>query len=195
MTELITPTPVSSVNHQSGDVRERTSLGVELASARKRLPSQPSIEVVAKQLNLSVHTIECLESDQFDELPPRLFVRGYIRAYAGLLGLPTEKILRRFDVLYPVKVEAPVAAPEFVSMRMKKPSARVRRRLKRRSKTRWGRRCFLFLALLTASFFVFRWVKSGATEAGLSTNTVSLNGSQAASSRPLVLRRNMPESD
>lgn len=51
---------------------------------------------VADQLHLSKATVEALEAEDFDKLPARVFVRGYYRNYARLVGVNEETINREF---------------------------------------------------------------------------------------------------
>ena len=52
-----------------------------------RLEQQWSIEDIAVNLNLSGEIIEALEAGDYSSLPEWTFVRGYLTAYARLLGL------------------------------------------------------------------------------------------------------------
>lgn len=52
---------------------------------------------VANRLNLHRNVIEALEADDFDSLPEAIFVRGYLRNYARLLGLPAEVMIARYE--------------------------------------------------------------------------------------------------
>src|SRR5690606_5769658 len=53
---------------------------------------------VAMQLHLSTDALTYLETGQFDKLPGMTFARGYVRAYAKLLGLDQNQLVRDFDV-------------------------------------------------------------------------------------------------
>lgn len=63
----------------------KASPGMILSAARNEL--KWDIEDVAANLNLRVSVIQALESDDYKDLPGPTFVRGYIRAYARLLGI------------------------------------------------------------------------------------------------------------
>lgn len=56
---------------------------------------------VASELHLAPETIEALEQDHYDALPPAIFVRGYLRAYGELLGLPVDELLEAHARLQP----------------------------------------------------------------------------------------------
>ena len=62
-----------------------------------RTTANLSLNEVAAHLHLDAKTIQALESDHYDELPAPTFVRGYLRGYARLLGLPATPILEAFD--------------------------------------------------------------------------------------------------
>lgn len=61
---------------------------------RARLQRGWSIEQVAAQLKLTCGQVEALESDRHDKLPGSVFVRGFLRNYARLLGLDPEEVVR-----------------------------------------------------------------------------------------------------
>ncbi|KQB54574.1 Cro/Cl family transcriptional regulator [Pseudomonas endophytica] len=53
---------------------------------------------VALKLNLTASSLSNLESGAFDKLPGHTFARGYIRAYAKLLGMDQTRLVHEFDV-------------------------------------------------------------------------------------------------
>ncbi|MBK5415758.1 RodZ domain-containing protein [Pseudomonas sp. TH31] len=56
-----------------------------------------SLAEVALKLNLTVSSLGNLESGAFDKLPGHTFARGYIRAYAKLLGMDQTVLVQQFD--------------------------------------------------------------------------------------------------
>jgi len=52
---------------------------------------------VALKLNLTVSSLNNLETGAFDKLPGHTFSRGYIRAYAKLLGMEQTNLVQQFD--------------------------------------------------------------------------------------------------
>lgn len=52
---------------------------------------------VAAQLNLTENALRQLEQGSFDQLPGHTFARGYIRAYAKLLGMDQAQMVTAFD--------------------------------------------------------------------------------------------------
>ncbi|MBE9562037.1 MAG: DUF4115 domain-containing protein, partial [Proteobacteria bacterium] len=69
--------------------------GMRLRQLREK--SNVSIKHVADRLFLDVMVIEKLENDDYKNLPPTIFVRGYMRNYAKLLDVKPESILEEFD--------------------------------------------------------------------------------------------------
>ncbi|SFG77216.1 RodZ family helix-turn-helix domain-containing protein [Pseudomonas sp. NFACC45] len=56
-----------------------------------------SLAEVALKLNLTVASLGNLEAGAFDKLPGHTFARGYIRAYAKLLGMDQTELVQQFD--------------------------------------------------------------------------------------------------
>jgi len=56
-----------------------------------------SLPDVASRLNLTVASLGNLETGDFEKLPGHTFARGYIRAYAKLLGLDQSALVQQFD--------------------------------------------------------------------------------------------------
>ncbi len=52
-----------------------------------------TLEQVADDLCLTPQQVEAMENDDYADLPGATYVRGYLRNYARLLGLPEERIL------------------------------------------------------------------------------------------------------
>lgn len=61
-----------------------------------------SQEYVASRLHLRVRMIELLEEDDYANLPQSVFVKGYLRAYAKLLGIEFQPLLDSFNADYAV---------------------------------------------------------------------------------------------
>jgi cytoskeletal protein RodZ len=55
-----------------------------------------SIEEVARATRVPMSSVERLESDQFDELPGEVFVRGFMKSYARAVALDSDDVLARY---------------------------------------------------------------------------------------------------
>ena len=58
-----------------------------------------TIESAAKDLHLETWVIQAIEKDKFSAIGAPVFVKGRLRQYAGLLGVPAEQILERYREL------------------------------------------------------------------------------------------------
>jgi cytoskeleton protein RodZ len=72
-----------------------------------------TLEEAAKKLHLSVKQIAALEQDDYKTLPGSTYVRGYLRSYSQLLGLPADRVLETYNKLVapPEPIAPPVSTP------------------------------------------------------------------------------------
>lgn len=56
-----------------------------------------SVDDVAQTLRMSTAYVKALESDDYERLPEAAFVKGYLRNYARLVGLPADDIANMFS--------------------------------------------------------------------------------------------------
>lgn len=71
---------------------------------------------VVRQTRISPPAIAALEGDRFDELPGRVFVVGYLRAYAECVGLGPDELVARYDEWRVKTGQALVEEPEPVQV-------------------------------------------------------------------------------
>ena len=81
------------------DIEQASLLGPGEKLHKTREEMGLSQEDVAEKLNLQMKTINALESDNFDALPEPIFVYGYLRAYAKLLGISASPLIAAYDQL------------------------------------------------------------------------------------------------
>ena len=55
-----------------------------------------SVEEISRATRIPVPSIERIEADHFDDLPGEVFVRGFLKAYARAVSLPTDDVLARY---------------------------------------------------------------------------------------------------
>jgi cytoskeleton protein RodZ len=123
----------------------KASPGMILAAAREEL--KWDVADVAANLNLRVSVIQALESDEYTDLPGPTFVRGYIRAYARLLGVDESEVIDEDSLISN-------QAHTFSSQSSVMGSAPLRR-----PRERGNRSWLLWLGLL--ALIVVAWVVSG----------------------------------
>ena len=89
-----------------------------------------SLGDIARQLKLSVRQVEALERDEYDSFQGTVFVRGFLRNYARLLGLEPDRLL---------EAAGPAAAPAVVRAAPSAPEQRVAPNPERRLRVlSWG---------------------------------------------------------
>lgn len=88
-TEVGSPDPESNTLNTASVVQ---SVGHLLRN--ERLTRKMSVEDISRQLRISAQQVEAIENEDFDKLPGRTFVRGFVRNYAMLLQLDANAILK-----------------------------------------------------------------------------------------------------
>jgi cytoskeleton protein RodZ len=71
------------------------SPGALLRMARKQ--RNLKVEQVAKELHLDTRIVTAMENDDQATLPEPIFVQGYLRSYARLMGLSADDIVNRYS--------------------------------------------------------------------------------------------------
>lgn len=69
--------------------------GALLGSQRETL--EYSLQQVADRLNLTMHFVRSIESDNYEKLPGDVFIRGYLRSYSELLQLDPDYVLELYN--------------------------------------------------------------------------------------------------
>jgi cytoskeleton protein RodZ len=69
--------------------------GEVLCRARKE--KGLAVEEVMLHLGITKHILNALEHDEYDCLPAPMYVKGYIRRYCSILGIPENELLVGFD--------------------------------------------------------------------------------------------------
>jgi cytoskeleton protein RodZ len=130
------------------------SAGAVLAGAREQL--NLTVPEVARHLKLSPAQVEALEAGAYDRLPGRVFVRGFLRNYAKLLGVDPQPLLRSIDYEIP--------RPEVVE-EMRLPDEPV---IPREERSRWPLYTALAAVIIVGGLAVYEF---GFNEAGRNTAT------------------------
>ncbi|MBI5251936.1 MAG: DUF4115 domain-containing protein [Desulfomonile tiedjei] len=85
------------------------SFGEYLKSLREE--KGKTLEQIAESTKIAVANLESMERDRFDLLPPRVFVKGFIRSYVHEVGFNPEEAISRFEEFIKVG-ELPEYTPE-----------------------------------------------------------------------------------
>lgn len=105
-------TEVSEKESQNADVKSEATgapkaagLGALLRNEREKRGL--SYEQVAQVTRLRKHFLEAMENEAWENLPPSVFVKGFIRSYAKALGLEEAKLLDLYKSIISDEVPPP----------------------------------------------------------------------------------------
>ena len=103
---------MSKGEHSSVDQSEQPVIEVGARLRRLREEKGLSQDDVVSRLNLKKPIIQALEQDDFDALPAPVFVQGYLKSYAKLLGVAEEEIISAYQSIRPQsKVDISLSTP------------------------------------------------------------------------------------
>src|SRR5262245_40656713 len=139
------------------------SPGAQLLAERRN--QGLSLGDIARQLKLSVRQVEALERDEYDSFQGAVFVRGFLRNYARLLGLDPDRLLEAAGA-----AAAPAVVPTAPSAPEQKVAPNHERRLRALS---WGGFAALatLVVVLLASNASKEQQRAGHVERDLSAST------------------------
>ena len=149
---------------QSGaEVLEWPSPGARLRKLRDE--QQLSHAEVAERLHLTRHYIKALEQDQYEKLPSRVFIKGYIRSYAILLDADPLELVACYE-----RFSAAQDAQAAEKNPRSRESLAARRQRRRRNQTRaW----LIGAVLILLAFVSLSWWFAGREDVALNAATNS----------------------
>lgn len=59
-----------------------------------------SLEQIAQRTKISMTHLRAIESNQYEKLPARVYVRGFVSQYAKFLGLSPERVCDSYLQIY-----------------------------------------------------------------------------------------------
>jgi len=77
---------------------DKQHFGTFLRDERER--QSASLADIAEKTKLSISSLKLLESGQLGDLPSEVFVRGFVKAYAQSLGIPSSEPLGLLDLAF-----------------------------------------------------------------------------------------------
>lgn len=100
---------------------------------------------VATRMRLSQQTIKDIEADDYGHFSAAIYVRGYIRNYAGILGLKSERLIQAFDEMGFVDQINPTPKTSYIASSVTK-TARLHHSRKRMARSM----SYVFFGLIIA---------------------------------------------
>jgi cytoskeleton protein RodZ len=83
----------TSKNNSNGDMF--ATPGQMLHSQREK--QKLSIEEIATRIHLDVKIIEAIENDSSEGMPAAIYVRGYLRSYAKIVGADADEVIKLYN--------------------------------------------------------------------------------------------------
>jgi len=68
--------------------------GRELKQVREKIGLE--LQTVSKETKISLKILESLEEENFEKLPPLVYLKGFLRSYAQCLGLDPQKVIEGY---------------------------------------------------------------------------------------------------
>ncbi len=84
-------TPRLPFTEISVDVSEEPFRGKALMQIRERMGID--LKTVSEETRISTKILECIEEEALEKLPPLVYVKGFLRAYARFLRLDPQKVI------------------------------------------------------------------------------------------------------
>jgi cytoskeleton protein RodZ len=82
-------------NNEEQETGDEVSLGRLLKRSREERHIE--LDEAFRATMIRRHILEALENDRWDELPPEVFVKGFLKTYAGFLGLDKKTVLELYE--------------------------------------------------------------------------------------------------
>ena len=84
-------------DQQEGPKVEIKTVTVGSRLREERLSKGIKTAEIAERLHITNHYVKALESNNFDKLPSTIFIKGYLKNYADLLGLNPSEIIGLYE--------------------------------------------------------------------------------------------------
>jgi flagellar biosynthesis protein FlhG len=68
--------------------------GKALKQVRERMGVEP--QAISKETKISMKTLEWIEEEAFEKLPPLVYLKGFLKSYAQSLGLDPQKVIEEY---------------------------------------------------------------------------------------------------
>jgi cytoskeleton protein RodZ len=156
------------IAQQAAPQQAPQSVGAMLKAERERLGLRR--EQITEKTRMRTQVVEAIENEAWGSLPPPVFVRGFLRAYAKVLGISQEAVIELYAKSVPP--ESPGQTPHL------EPSRNRRRRT-------WL--VLLFLALLAAVYGTWHFYPSQQVDQGPREVEIRDHEVASAPSQPAVV--------
>ena len=67
---------------------------------QKRIDKNFTLEKMSQKTKISVNILKSLESNDYEHLPSAAYIKGFVRSYVKILGLPLEEAINKMEYTY-----------------------------------------------------------------------------------------------
>jgi cytoskeletal protein RodZ len=92
----VEPQPAEKPPESPQVFRTEETVGELLLTARER--SGQSLEFMSEETKIPKQNLQYLETDNFEAIPAKVYVKGFLRTYANALGLDAQHVLSKYEV-------------------------------------------------------------------------------------------------
>lgn len=87
--------------------------------SKERQQKHLSLDEVAKKTRIRLKYLQALENNRFDQLPAAVFVKGYLKTYADLLGFDSQPLIALLRRDYKESAKGKLVPREFIKKRVR----------------------------------------------------------------------------
>jgi flagellar biosynthesis protein FlhG len=78
----------------SFNAEEEVFRGKALKQVREKMGVEP--QTISQETKISMKTLEWIEEEAFEKLPPLVYLKGFLKSYAQSLGLDPQKVIEEY---------------------------------------------------------------------------------------------------
>jgi flagellar biosynthesis protein FlhG len=86
--------PLLSFTGLSFNVEEEFYRGKTLKQVREGMGVE--LQTISKKMKINIRTLEWIEEEAFEKLPPLVYLKGFLKSYAQSLGLDSQKVMEEY---------------------------------------------------------------------------------------------------
>jgi len=106
-----------SVKKKEKEIPEDSSLGIFLKKSREECHVE--LDDIAEATRIRRYYLEAIENDEWDKLPSKVFIKGFLKSYAEFLGLDKEAVIHHYLRASSIETTEPGAVKKIRSRSVK----------------------------------------------------------------------------
>jgi cytoskeleton protein RodZ len=106
-----------SVKKKEKEIPEDSNLGIFLKKSREE--RHVELDDIAEATRIRRYYLEAIENDEWEKLPSKVFIKGFLKSYAEFLGLDKEAVIHQYLRTSSVETNEPGAVKKIRSKSVK----------------------------------------------------------------------------